>query len=38
MINETRREAGDARKITEWHTLRFHGGVNAELLVFDLPG
>jgi quercetin 2,3-dioxygenase len=36
-VNETRLEAGDALKITGAQTLRFHSGVNAELLVFDLP-
>jgi len=37
-VNETRIEAGDALKITGPQRLRFHGGMNAELLVFDLPG
>lgn len=36
-VNETRLEAGDALKITGPQTIRFLNGVNAELLVFDLP-
>ncbi len=37
-VNETRLEAGDALKFTAPQILKFHGGMNAELLVFDLPG
>jgi len=37
-VNESRLEAGDALKFTGPQILRFHGGMNAELLVFDLPG
>ena len=37
-VNDTRLEAGDALKFTGPQILRFHGGMNAELLVFDLPG